>query len=503
MNDDCDSLGPDGRSRRSMEGLAGGVPVAGTIATSDLRKALGELQLCEIELTLENEELRQTHAALEASRARYVELYDRAPVGCCTLTGEGLIREANLTVGSLLGVAREALFGQPMQRFIIDEDRDAFARHVRRVVTSGESHSCDVRMVKKDGTKFWAHLCSDMAREDDGRYTCRTAITDITESRMVEEALRSQKELYLQIAENLSDFIAVLDLEGRRLYNSPSYEKFFGAAGALRDTDSFAEVHPDDQERVKQVFAETVRTGAGKQIEYRFVLADGSIRDMESRGSLIKDAAGRPTRVLVVSRDVTERNQLQERVRKMAFHDDLTGLPNRRLFGDRLNQALATRLRSAGYGALMFIDLDGFKPLNDAHGHDVGDLLLIEAANRLKRCVREMDTVARFGGDEFVVMLGQLDLNEADSISHAGRVAEKLRAAVCEPYVLRAGYEGNAEAAVTHRCTASIGVTLFGDRDANPSEILKRADSAMYRAKQAGGNQVRFCDAGEGPTPER
>lgn len=503
MKDDCDSLGPDERSRRDVDAFAGRVALGSPMAAADLRKALCELQLSEIELALENEELRHAHAELEASLARYVELYDRAPVSYCTFNGEGLIRQANLTAGALLGVAREELAGQPMQRFIVDEDRIPFSQHVRLVVTGGQPQSCDVRMVKKDGTSFWVHLRSVMTREDDGQRVCRTALSDITESRLVEEALRDQKELYLQIAENLSDFIAVLDLEGRRLYNSPSYEQFFGAPGNLRNTDSFAEVHPDDQERVRQVFRETVRTGVGRQIEYRFVLADGSIRDMESRGSVIRDRDGRPTRVLVVSRDVTERNRLQERVRRMAFHDDLTGLPNRRLFSDRFNQALATRMRSAGYGALMFIDLDGFKPLNDTHGHDVGDLLLIEAANRLKRCVREMDTVARFGGDEFVVMLSQLDADEVASISHVQRVAEKLLAAVSEPYVLRAGDGGDTGSVVAHRCTASIGVTLFGDRDASPSEILKRADSAMYLAKQAGGNQLRFCDAGEGSATGR
>jgi diguanylate cyclase (GGDEF)-like protein/PAS domain S-box-containing protein len=503
MKVDYDSLSPDMSCHRTIEALGGPELLGGAMMDADLRKAVHELQVHQIELALQNEELRRAQAALEASRELYVELYDLAPVGYCTFTGQGLIRQANLTMGDLLGVAREELSGQSIHGFVLEEDRDTFSRHTGQVIATGEPQSCDVRMVRKDGTTFWAHLRSVIAREEDGKHSCRTAFSDITESRLVEEALRNQKELYLQIAENLSDFIAVLDLEGRRLYNSPSYERFFGAPGGLRDTDSFAEVHPDDKERVKQVFSETVRTGIGKQIEYRFVLADGSIRDMESRGSLIRDEDGRAARVLVVARDVTERNELQERVRKMAFHDDLTGLPNRRLFSDRFNQALATRIRSAGYGALMFIDLDGFKPLNDAHGHDVGDLLLIEAATRLKRCVREMDTVARFGGDEFVVMLSQLDLNEADSISYARRVAEKLRATVSEPYVLRAGHDGSAETAVTHRCTASIGVTLFGDRDANSSEILKRADSAMYLAKQAGGNQLRFWDAAGRSAAER
>jgi diguanylate cyclase (GGDEF)-like protein len=238
---------------------------------------------------------------------------------------------------------------------------------------------------------------------------------------------------------------------------------------------------------------DTVRSGEGRQIDFRFVLADGSIREMESRGSVIKNKGGQVIRVVVVSHDVTERKRLQEQVHQMAFLDPLTRLPNRRLFSDRLSQAMAASSRSACYGALMFLDLDHFKPLNDAYGHDVGDLLLIQVADRLKSCVREMDTVARFGGDEFVVMLGQLDLDEAESISQVETIAEKLRAALAEPYILNIAHIRNADTSVEYRCTASIGVALFNDQEATQSGILRRADMAMYQAKHAGGNQVRFC----------
>jgi diguanylate cyclase (GGDEF)-like protein/PAS domain S-box-containing protein len=285
----------------------------------------------------------------------------------------------------------------------------------------------------------------------------------------------------------------VLDLNGRRLYNSPSYRQLFGEPEDLRNSDSFAEIHPDDRERVRQVFLETVQTGLGRQIEYRFLLPDGSIRDMESRGSVIKDQCGRVVRVVVVSQDITERKQLLDQVQQMAFHDALTGLPNRRLFTDRFSQAMAASSRNACYGALVFLDLDNFKLLNDHHGHDVGDSLLIEAANRLKHCVREIDTVARFGGDEFVVMLGQLDMDRKDSIAQARVIAEKLRVALAEPYLLNVTRPGRSGTTLEYCCTTSIGVALFSHLETNQCKILKRADSAMYQAKKAGGNQVRFC----------
>jgi len=141
----------------------------------------------------------------------------------------------------------------------------------------------------------------------------------------------------------------------------------------------------------------------------------------------------------------------------------------------------------------MFLDLDSFKPINDAYGHDVGDLLLIQVAERLKRCVREIDTVARFGGDEFVVMQGQLDLDEDESISQAGSIAEKLRVALAEPYILNVADVGGVGTVVTYQCTASIGVALFNHQETSQGAILKRADAAMYQAKHGGCNQVRFC----------
>lgn len=463
-----------------------------TRVEDDPHKILRELQTHQVELIAQNEELRRMQVELEASRLLYAELYDKAPVAYCTLSEEGRILQANQTMASLLGTTCEKLITRQIRRFILAEECGIFQHHNQQLFATDEPQSCDLRMVKTDGTPFWVRLRSVCAQSADGMRICRTAFDDITESKRAEEALREQKEFFHLIAENLSDFIAVLDLKGRRLYNSPSYQQFFGATSELRHTDSFAEIHPDDREHVRQVFQETIRTGQGQHIEYRFLTADGSIRQMESRGSVIKDRNGRATRVVVVSHDVTERKQLQEQVRQMAFHDALTGLPNRRLLDDRLTQAMAAVSRSNNFGALMFLDLDNFKSLNDSHGHGVGDLLLIEAADRLKHCVREMDTVARFGGDEFVVMLSQLDLDKTESITQAEIIAEKLRVALAEPYRLTIKHAAGTGTTVEHYCPASIGVALFHN-DASQADVLKRADSAMYLAKQAGGNRVWFC----------
>lgn len=184
---------------------------------------------------------------------------------------------------------------------------------------------------------------------------------------------------------------------------------------------------------------------------------------------------------------------LNEEIHNLAFHDTLTQLPNRRLLEDRLVQTMAASKRSGLYCALLFLDMDNFKTLNDTHGHIAGDLLLIEAARRLNGCVREMDTVARFGGDEFVVVLGELDVDKARSVTQASIVAEKIRAALGEPYALKIREADRAEI-IEHHCTSSIGAVLFVNHGASAEDILRWADTAMYQAKEAGRNLIRFYD---------
>lgn len=204
---------------------------------------------------------------------------------------------------------------------------------------------------------------------------------------------------------------------------------------------------------------------------------------------------GKLNQVYAIFEDVTEWHRMQQQVRQMAFNDLLTQLPNRRLMIDRMGQALTASKRNGCYGALMFLDLDNFKPLNDREGHGAGDLLLIEVARRLKGCVREVDTVARFGGDEFVVMLVDLHTDPAQASAQARIVAEKICASLAEPYVLTLSLDYTGISTVEHHCSASIGVTLFSHQDVSQEAIFRRADMAMYQAKNEGRNTVRFTAA--------
>lgn len=208
--------------------------------------------------------------------------------------------------------------------------------------------------------------------------------------------------------------------------------------------------------------------------------------------SAVRDASGSVQQYVSLFSDITQRKILEEQVRQLAFYDVLTGLPNRRMLDDRLTQIMASSKRSGLYGALMFLDLDNFKPLNDTHGHGVGDLLLIDVAKRLIACVREMDTVGRIGGDEFVVMLSELDVDKAAATEQAGVVAEKIRATLAAPYQLTVAQPGEQVTIVEHLCSASIGVVVFLNHDASLPNLQQWADVAMYQAKTAGRNLVRF-----------
>jgi diguanylate cyclase (GGDEF)-like protein/PAS domain S-box-containing protein len=198
-----------------------------------------------------------------------------------------------------------------------------------------------------------------------------------------------------------------------------------------------------------------------------------------------RDGSGNIVGGIAIVQDITEHKVAEDRINNLAFYDPLTHLPNRRLLLDRLQQALATSARSGREGALLFIDLDNFKSLNDTLGHDMGDLLLQQVAQRLGACVREGDSVARLGGDEFVVMLEDLGQHDLEAASQTEAVGEKILAALGQPYLLLTS---------EYRCTPSIGVTLFNGHQLAKEELLKQADIAMYQAKKAGRNTVRFFD---------
>ncbi len=311
------------------------------------------------------------------------------------------------------------------------------------------------------------------------------------------QALDESQALYRLLTEDTQDVLWRTDSQLIVTYISPADERLRGFRADEVVGHSVFEMFTDEGvELVKGMLRRrAIEDSAGSaggflrfQVEHR--CKDGRLIWGEVQSKPDRNAQGEIIGYHGITREITERKRLEEQVRQLAFHDPLTRLANRRLMLEHLEQAMSASKRSHRHGALLFLDLDNFKPLNDLHGHGVGDLLLIEVAERLKACVREADTVARFGGDEFVVLLSELSTQPGEATEQAVAVADKIRLCLAEPYVLKTAPSAPA---IGHHCTASIGVAIFHGRDESQNAVIDRADTAMYQAKEEGRNRIRLA----------
>ena len=298
---------------------------------------------------------------------------------------------------------------------------------------------------------------------------------------------RTSDERLRALVQTIPDLVWLKDTEGAYLFCNPQFERLYGASEAeiVGKTD-FDFVSTELADFFRDNDRKAMATGGPRSNEEWLTFARDGYRGLfETIKTPMLDHAQRTIGVLGIARDITARKAAEEKVERLAFYDPLTELPNRRLVLDRLRQAIAGSMRDGRKGAVLFIDLDNFKILNDTSGHAVGDQLLIEVSRRLAGCVRENDTIARLGGDEFVVMLEDLSANPREAAAQAKSVGEKIHAALDHPYAIGSG---------AHRSTSSIGITLFGDSEHSVEDILKQADIAMYQAKAAGRDTMRFFD---------
>lgn len=329
--------------------------------------------------------------------------------------------------------------------------------------------------------------------DDQVRLRTKQLEAALQENEKINRALRESENNYRLLIENSPVSIHEIDLggkitsmskEGLRMHEVKEENEILG-------TLYVDEVNITDRERIAELLA---RAYAGEICHFEFKIGKVREKILKSCFVPIKDTNASVKKIMGITEDITERKKAEELVHDLAFHDTLTHLPNRRLLHERQKMAMDISKRSGFYGAVMFLDLDNFKPLNDEHGHETGDLLLIKVAHRISACVRKIDTVARFGGDEFVVMLSQLNVDMGVSATQAAVVAERIRVELAKPYLLQRVQEGGAEITVEHHCTASIGVELFVNHDLLEEDILKFADIAMYQAKTSGRNKVVFYD---------
>jgi diguanylate cyclase (GGDEF)-like protein/PAS domain S-box-containing protein len=416
-------------------------------------------------------EWKKTEDALRESEQRFRDLYDNAPVGYHEIDGEGRYLRVNRTELQMLGYAEHEMVGRPAWEFIVE----TVSQSAIKAKISGQMplEPFERTFRRKDGSLV-PMLMEDRLLFDASGRPCgiRSALSDITARRRAQDDLRESEERYRQLVELSPDAIAVHS-DGIFVFVNSAAARLFGAKcpEELLGQRAIDFVHADSQEVVLERERRIQEDGSAVPLlEQKLVRLDGSPVDVEVAAMplLYHD---RPA-VQIVVRDITERKQAEAQIRELAYHDTLTGLPNRLLFSDRLAMALAQAQRQQRKVAVLFIDLDRFKVINDSLGHSVGDRLLQAVSARIQESIREGDTIARLGGDEFTLLLPGL----MESVD-AAKVAEKVLEVLRLPFDLE-----TSELFVT----ASIGVSVYPHDGADVEELVKNADTAMYRAKEQG-----------------
>ena len=440
-------------------------------------------------IDIDRTEPRRAREALAVAVTKYQTLFDAFPLGITVTDAAGEIVEVNAASERLLGVSRAEHGarridapqwgilrpdGQPMPAAEFPSVR---ALKEQRLVAGVE-----LGIVKGPEVTWLTVTAAPLPLPG---YGVVVAYGDITAQKQAELALHESEERYRQIVETANEGIWLIDREGVTTFANRQMELILGCPpGGLIGHPFYDFMDAEGRREAEQNLAQR-NQGIAAQHEFRFIRTDGTEVWTLVVTTPLLGPDGQVAQALAMITDITERKEREDEVRRLALFDPLTGLPNRRLLLDRLGQAMAAGDRTGQRGALMFVDLDDFKAVNDGLGHDAGDRLLQQVAGRLSACLRRCDSVARFGGDEFVVLLGALHADPVQAAAQAGAIGEKLLAAFIPPFDLKGQ---------SHRGSCSIGITLFTGSGERPEELLRRADHAMYQAKAAGRNTLRLWD---------
>jgi diguanylate cyclase (GGDEF)-like protein/PAS domain S-box-containing protein len=449
---------------------------------------LHDLQVHQIELEMQNEELRQAHEALAVSRSRYVDLYDLAPVGYCSVNEAGCVVQANLTLATLLGVTRHALSQQPpFTNFVRREDQDTWYKLRKLALESDAPQSGEVRLrlnkgpasTGADGSSLWVQLAVTLAQDETGESVLYLAVSDIHERKQAEVQLLLSASVFGHTREG----IMITDADAIIMDVNEAFTRITGYTRAEAIGQESRILRSDRQDTA---FYEAIwrdLTGQGHWSgEMWSRHKSGKLFAQLSSVSAVRDGQGNTQHYVAVFSDISAAKAHQGQLERMAQYDALTQLPNRVLLADRLELAMAQAQRRGQNVAVVYLDLDGFKSVNDRHGHGVGDEFLITIAAAMHDTLRDGDTLARIGGDEFVALL--IDLDNADGcVSMLARLLE----AAAAPVQL---------GALVLQVSTSMGVTFYPQsKDIEADQLLRQADQAMYQAKMEGKNRYHLFDA--------
>jgi diguanylate cyclase (GGDEF)-like protein/PAS domain S-box-containing protein len=425
---------------------------------------------------------RQAEEWLQESEQQLSAMFENADVGIAISALDMRYLRVNDCYCRMLGYTREELTRMRVVDVNLEENVASMIT-LRAQLLAGRQVSArtEKQLKRKDGSLVWVSMAVSLVRRSDGAPRYFLAICqDVSESKRAAAALAESEELFRQLAGNIPQVFWISDATlTHTLYISPACERLLGLSREAFVGDRrklIRTVHPDDRRQVYE--ARRSASGGSYNQTYRIVRPDGTMRWVQDRAFPVRDPQGRIYRIAGIAEDVTDRKRAEEQLVELAHYDVVTKLPNRALLYDRLVHALAHARRSGCVLAVLFIDIDRFKHVNDTFGHAAGDQLLKRVSERLAECVRGEDTVGRLSGDEFAIVLSRLA--EAED---AAVVAKKVLNAFNQPFQV----EG-AEVYVT----VSIGITIFPADSADKDTLLRNADVAMYRAKELGRNNYQF-----------
>jgi len=384
----------------------------------------------------------------------------------------------------------EAMLGYPREAWLTDEelwlnvihpdDAERMTRADSAARANLDSLFAEYRMLARDGRVIWVSEKASVVRDPTtGTVYWLGVMVDITDRKRVEESLAASESQFRSMFDAAAIGVMTLAVDGTIIEANPTLERVCKYPhGALNGRPLSTYLDPDDRDSRRQ-FDQVVSGAVDRcEIEHRLTCSDHTVMWCRTVAVLIRDGEGRPARVTAMIEDISDRKREEDELVHRTLHDSLTGLPNRSLFVDRLEQAQARQARGGSGIAVLFVDMDGFKQVNDSLGHAAGDDLLVAVARRLRAAVRPTDTIARYAGDEFLVLIEAV-ASGADALEHARRVTRAVQA----PYPLN----GNSLF-----LTASTGVYLGTDPAEEADAIIHKADTAMYRAKRQGPNRVHL-----------
>jgi diguanylate cyclase (GGDEF)-like protein/PAS domain S-box-containing protein len=429
-----------------------------------------------IEIAEDITERKQMEEALRESEEKYRTILEAIEEGYYEVDLAGNLIFFNDSLCKIFGYPRDELMGTNNQEYMSPETAKRTYQLFNEVYKTGKPTKIfDWDFIKIDGSTINVEISISLMRDSKGEPVgFRGIVRDITERKQAEEALRQSEEKYRTIVDGIEDAYFENDLRGNFTFFNDSLCRMFGyARDELMGLNYRDYMDEENSKKVFQKYNRVYTTGEpDKEVNYEIIAKDGTKKHVDISISLIKNAAGKPVGFRGLGRDRTERKRAEEELEYMATHDSLTGLPNRTLFTDRLTMALAQARRSQKMLAVMLLDLDYFKDVNDSLGHSVGDQLLHLVGNRLTEVLRKGDTVSRVGGDEFLLLLPAIAHIE-DAITIAQKILDAFRA----PFVC-----GDHEIHIT----TSIGIAIYPDDGDDADTVMKNADIAMYRAKDKG-----------------